>query len=102
MSSYGQFWGSANQYGTDANFQANYRLTPIFLEAHKLPFVTTNRIWIGGYDVFRTDMSDYDALLNSGGIPHTTETPTYMPHRWDSGWVQIAVAALRQGSQNLA
>jgi hypothetical protein len=47
-------------------------------------------------------MSDYDALLNSGGIPHTTETPTYMPHRWDSGWVQIALAALRQGSQNLA
>ena len=102
MSSYGQFWGSANEYGTDANFQANYRLTPIFLEAHKLPFISNNRIWIGGYQAFQTDMSDYDALLNSEGIPHTTETPTLMPHRWDSGWVQIALAALSQDSQNLA
>ena len=101
MSSYGQFWGSANEYGTDANFQANYRLTPIFLEAHKLPFMSSNRIWIGGYQAFQTDMSDYDALLNSEGIAHTTETPTPMPHRWDSGWVQIALAALSQDSQNL-
>ena len=101
MSNYGQY-GASPQYGTDANFQANYRLTPIFLEGHKLPFVTSNRIWIGGYDVFRTDMSDYEALLNSVGILHATETPTPMPHRWDSGWVQIALAALRQESQNLA
>jgi Putative esterase len=102
MSSYSQFGGSsANQYGTDANFQANYRLTPIFLEGHKLPFISSNRIWIGGYQAFQTDMSDYDALLNSEGIPHTTETPMLMPHRWDSGWVQIALAALSQDSQNL-
>ena len=102
MSSYGQFGGSsANQYGTDANFQANYRLTPIFLEGHKLPFISSNRIWIGGYQAFQTDMSDYNALLNSEGIPHTTEVPTLMAHRWDSGWVQIALAALSQNSQNL-
>jgi hypothetical protein len=102
MSSYGQYGGSsASQYGTDANFQANYRLTPIFLEGHKLPFISSNRIWIGGYQAFQTDMTDYDALLNSEGIAHTTETPTLMPHRWDSGWVQIALAALRQDSQNL-
>ena len=102
MSSYGQFGGSsANQYGTDANFQANYRLTPIFLEGHKLPFISSNRIWIGGYQAFQTDMSDYDALLNSEGIPHTTEAPTLMAHRWDSGWVPIALAALSQDSQNL-
>jgi hypothetical protein len=102
MSSYDQFGSSsANEYGTDANFQANYRLTPIFLEAHKLAFVSSNRIWIGGYEAFQTDMSDYDALLNSEGIQHTTETPTLMPHRWDSGWVPIALAALNQDSQNL-
>ena len=39
-------------------------------------------------------MSDYDALLTSEGILHTTETPTHMAHRWDSGWVPIALAAL--------
>ena len=102
MSSYSQFSrSSSNQYGTDANFQANYRLTPIFLEGHMLPFISSNRIWIGGYGSYPTDMSDYDALLNTEGILHTTETPTSMPHRWDSGWVQIALAALRQDSQNL-
>ena len=95
MSSYDQFGSSsANSYGTDANFQANYRLTPTFVDAHKAPFLSSNRIWIGGYQVFQTDMSDYDALLTSEGIPHTTETPQLMAHRWDSGWVPIALAAL--------
>ena len=57
MSSYDQFGSSsAGDYGTDANFQANYRLTPAFVAAHKAPFPSTNRIWIGGYDVFQTDI----------------------------------------------
>ena len=75
MSNYSQFPPASTQYGTDANFQANYRLTPIFLEGHMLPFMTSNRIWIGGYGVIPTDMSDYEALLNTVGILHTTETP---------------------------
>jgi hypothetical protein len=60
------------------------------VDAHKLPFTSSNRIWIGGYWTFQSDMSDYDALPNAEGILHTTETPTYMPHRWDGGWAQIA------------
>ena len=36
--------------------------------------MTNNRIWIGGYFAFQTDMSDYDALLTSQGIP-TRPTP---------------------------
>jgi hypothetical protein len=98
-STYDQFGSSsADDYGTDANFQANYRLTPAFVDAHKASFLTKNRIWIGGYSVFQTDMSDYDALLTSKGILHSTETPTVMTHRWDSGWVPIALAALEQDS----
>ncbi len=97
MNSYSQFGSSsAPVYGTDANFQANYRLTPSFLDAHKAPFLSSNRIWIGGYEVFQTDMADYDALLTSEGIQHTTETPQAMAHGWDSGWVQIALSALSQ------
>ena len=46
-------------------------------------------------------MSDYDALLTSEGIAHATETPTSMAHRWDSGWVPIALAALEQESLNV-
>ena len=41
MSSYDQFGAdSAAGYGTDANFQANYRLTTGFVDAHKGPFLT--------------------------------------------------------------
>jgi Putative esterase len=101
-SSYNQFGNdSAANYGTDANFQANYRLTAAFLSAHNAPFLTSNRIWIGGYALFQTDDSDYDALLSSEGIAHSTETPQYMAHRWDSGWVPIALAALYQDSINV-
>jgi hypothetical protein len=96
MSSYNQYSDSADGYGTDANFQANYRLTTAFVDAHKTPFLTKNRIWIGGYDVFGTDMTDYDALLTSEGIAHATETPQLTGHRWDSGWVPIAIGSLSQ------
>ena len=103
MSTYDQFGSSsANNYGTDANFQANYRLTRSFVDAHKAPFLSQNRIWIGGYEVFQTDMADYDALLTSEGIAHTTETPTLMAHTWDSGWVPIALSAMSQDGAALA
>jgi hypothetical protein len=102
MSAYDQFSGnSAAGYGTDVNFQANYRLTLSFVDAHKGPFLSNNRIWIGGYSLYGTDVSDYDRLLASEGIPHTTGAPTLTSHRWDSGWVPKALAALRQDSMNL-
>jgi hypothetical protein len=102
MGSYNGFGSSpAANYGTDANYQANYRLTTSFVDAHKGPFLTNNRIWIGGYSYFQTDVSDYGAILTSEGIAHSTETPTYMAHRWYSGWVPIALAALYQDSINL-
>jgi hypothetical protein len=102
MSSYNQFGSnSAAGYGTDANFQANYRLTTAFVDAHKAPFVSNNRIWIGGYSLYQTDDSDYDNLLTSEGILHSTETPTGVAHRWDSGWIPSALAALYQDSTNL-
>ena len=103
MSSYNQFGAdSAASYGTDANFQANYRLTTAFVDAHKGPFLTNNRIWIGGYSLYQGDDSDYDALLTSEGIAHSTETPQGVAHRWDSGWIPLALAALHQDSMNLS
>ena len=88
-------------YGTSANFQANYRLSAAFLDAHKASFVGTDRIWIGGYSAFQADMTYYDSLLATEGIAHSTETPTSMDHTWDSGWVPIALSALEQESVNL-
>ncbi len=102
MSSYDQFGGdSANNYGTDANFQANYRLTTAFVDAHKAPFLSNNRIWIGGYNLYQPDDADYDALLTSEGIVHSTQMQAYPAHSWDSGWVPAAMAALYQDSINL-
>ena len=102
MSSYDQFGAdSAAGYGTDANFQANYRLTTAFVDAHKGPFLTNNRIWIGGYSLYQTDDTDYNNLLTSEGIAHSTETPPQdVAHRWDSGWMPLALAALYQDSMN--
>ena len=101
MSSYSQYTGSDVSYGTDANFQANYRLTASFVDAHKGPFMSNDRIWIGSYSAFQTDVSDYDGLLTLEGIVHNTETPQNMAHRWDSGWVPTALAALYQDSTGL-
>ena len=101
ISAYNQYGDTALSYGTDANFQANYRLSAAFVEAHKAPFLSNNRIWIGGYSLFGNDVSDYGTLLTSKGIAHSTETPQSMAHRWDSGWLPIALAALHQDSANL-
>jgi hypothetical protein len=98
MSSYDQYCcDSAANYGTEANFEAKYELTPAFVDAHKAPFLTSNRIWIGGYEAFQTDDSDYDALLTSEGILHTAESEP-MPHNWNGGWVPLALAGLYQDS----
>lgn len=102
MFAYDEFGtNSPASYGTDANFQANYRLTATFVAAHAAPFQANNRIWIGGYANYQQDMADYDAVLTAQGIQHTTETPTAMTHNWTSGWVPIALAALHADSVNM-
>jgi hypothetical protein len=102
MSSYDELGSDpAADYGTDANFQANYRLTAAFVDAHKAPFLTNNRIWIGGYNLFEGDVADYDALLTSEGIAHTNGPSQLIAHSWDSGWVPAALAALYQDSTQL-
>jgi hypothetical protein len=99
MSSYDQYApGSSANYGTDANFQTNYRLTASFLSAHASPFLADNRIWIGGFSSFQQDVTDYDALLTSEGIAHTMGPPQAIAHVWNSGWVPNALAALSQDS----
>ena len=101
MSTYDQYGDSATNYGTDANFQTNYRLTQAFVDAHKAPFTAVNRIWLGGYSIFHQDVVDYDALLTSEGIAHTMGTMQPAVHRWDSGWVAGALAALAQDGADL-
>ncbi len=101
MSDYAEYGGAAN-YGTNANYLDNYQLSSMFMTAHKRPFLNNDRIWIGGWHSFRQDDTDYNALLTAEGIRHNTETPeTNIPHRWDSGWVPLALAGLHQDSIHL-
>jgi hypothetical protein len=101
ISAYNQYGDSSASYGTDANFQSNYRLTPTFVQAHAAPFQQDKRIWIGGFALYQTDMSDYNTLLTSKGVLHTTQTPTASSHTWTSGWVPGALAALYTDSTSL-
>jgi hypothetical protein len=98
MSSYDQHGADPAAYGTDANFQANYRLTVAFVNAHRGPFLKENRIWIGGGRVLPKDVSDYARLLTKEGIVYTGEKPLSISHSWNSGWVPLALAVLRQDS----
>ena len=99
MSSYDQLGADPTaSYGTNANFQANYRLTSAFVKGHSGPFLRQNRIWIGGSREFPSDMSDYAKLLVRVGIRYTREAPRSIRHSWSSGWVPDALAALRQDS----
>jgi len=87
----------AASYGTDANFQANYRLTAAFLNSRKEPFLRQRRIWIGGNRSFPAGMSHYATLLAKYHVLYTGESRS-MGHQWDTGWVPIALAALQRDS----
>ena len=103
MSSHNEYGSSSEAcYGSDSNFQANYRLTRAFVGSHRVPFLQDNRIWIGAGPVFGADVWHYDSILSSEGICHSTGVPVESPHRWDSGWVPVALDALRQCSVNLS
>jgi pimeloyl-ACP methyl ester carboxylesterase len=103
LSSYeGRGGDTAAAYGTNANFQANYRLTAAFLKAHSGPFVRAKRIWIGGGAALSADMVSYAKLLTKEGLLYTIQLSPSMPHRWDSGWVPEAVAALEQDSRKIS
>ena len=47
MAAYDNYGSSSSgNYGTDANFQNNYRMTATFIDTWKAPFTAENRIWI--------------------------------------------------------
>jgi hypothetical protein len=103
MSAYDEFGlGSAACYGTDANFQANYRLTPRFVAAHGAPFRQARRIWIGQGPIFATNVARYESVLAAGGVRYAAGTVLDSPHRWDGGWLAVAMAALRECGVELA
>lgn len=93
--------GSAACYGTDANFQANYRLASQFVDARRTPFLHDCRIWIGQGSVFADGVSRYESILAVAGIRYVAGTALDRPHRWDGGWLPVALAALQKCSIEL-
>ena len=99
MSSYDQFAPLRRELRHRGEFRRELPADPPFVAAREAPFQTQNRIWMG-YSLYAPDMSDYDALLTSLGVAHTPG-PSEFAHRWDSGWMPAAVAALYQDSLSL-
>jgi len=102
MTSYDEFGSSsANDYGTQANFQDNYQMNASFIAAHSAPFTNSDRILISEGPVFQSQVADFGALLSSQGVMHTLLNQTSDAHTWSSGWLSSAVAGLYGLEQNL-
>ena len=84
----------SRNYGTDANFQNNYRLTNTFIDTWKAPFTTAERIWISEGPAYHTQVANFSALLTSQGVSHTRSIQTNHAHTWSGGWLSDAVSGL--------
>jgi hypothetical protein len=96
MTSYNGFGASsADDYGTQANFQNNYELDQGFINNYKAPFTTQDRIWISEGPDYASQVADFSNLLTSQGVQATfTAAQTGDAHTWTGGWVSGAVAGL--------
>ena len=101
MPTYNAIASAAGNYGTDANFQANYRLDTSFIDQYEAPFLSQDRIWISGYASFEQDVSDFNTLLTSQGVAHTLAPQTPSVHAWQGNWLPEAVSGLYGLAQNL-
>lgn len=93
-------------YGTQDNFAANYALSATNLAkwAAGQNFGTVNRVWIGDFFSFLTDVSPYDPTLTTAGILHTYAHVSQSAHAWNPtpGWVGTALAAIIPASGSVA
>jgi hypothetical protein len=95
MAAYEDFGSSSGRnYGTDANFQNNYRLTDTFIDTWKAPFTTAERIWISEGRAYQPQVANFSALLTSQGVFHTLSIQTNDAHTWSGGWLSDAVSGL--------
>jgi chemotaxis methyl-accepting protein methylase len=95
MAAYDDFGTSSSRnYGTDTNFQNNYRLTNSFIGTWKAPFTTAERIWISEGPTFQTHVANFSALLRSQGVSHTHSFQVNDAHTWSGGWLSDAVSGL--------
>jgi hypothetical protein len=102
MTSYDDYGSSsANDYGTQANFQDNYEMNASFIDAHDASFTNQDRILISEGPAFQSQVADFDTLLTSQGVMHTTLDQTNDSHAWAGGWLPGAIAGLYGLEQKL-
>ena len=65
-------WDMRDNYGSEANFQDNYRLTDAWIAAHQGPFQAATRLWLSydqgtyfGYPTFLDEVSAFGARLQA-------------------------------------
>jgi hypothetical protein len=95
-------WDMLDNYGSDANFQNNYRLTSAWIAARKGPFQATPRLWLSsdyatyfGYPTFLDEVDAFAGRLDANQVPFMRTGGATRPHAWNSGWLPEAVAGLQ-------
>jgi hypothetical protein len=94
-------------YGDNANFMKNYCIPQLLLQRPELFRGKPPRLALFGYCLFGGPNPKYGphlqeahALMESLGIPHIYESSACRNHRYDSGWLEGAVAALDRMSRS--
>lgn len=82
-------YGSGPIFGTQENFQ-KYQVSAL-LRTHGPKLIGEPRLMHFGYDIFRSDHTRFETLLNELRIPHVYQDGPQRKHHWNSGWVADAV-----------
>jgi hypothetical protein len=88
-------------FGTQANFD-RYNI-PSLLKADGAPFQHQKRLWIGeDHGVFTNQMDELNKEMMAASVAHIWVEGATRAHRWDSGWLQGAVADMMANATNSA
>lgn len=79
-------------FGDLATLQKHY--VPNLLKAHAERFRKSKRFVLMGHKFFPRDLRNTHALMNSLGIQHVYHDGPEREHRWDGGWLNLAVEEL--------
>ena len=92
-----------DNYGTEANFQSNYRLTDAWIAARKAPFQTATRLWLShdvvsfyGSPTYLEEVDVFAGRLQAQGVQFLRTGGATRGHSWTSGWLPEAVASLQE------
>lgn len=81
--------GIDTHYGTEAQF--NLYDPKQILAANLSAVNDTQRLWIGGYNTYQTDITNWKATLTSNSVPFDGSYSVSLPtHNGDAGWMDDA------------